>query len=413
MFKQSPHKTRSPEEESKELFRAAKEGDLAAVRIHLLTTECPVDARNYLHDTPLHIAATNGHSEVCIFLFDQLVAKVREETRHAPQTMANTLVNKLMDGKNKNPLQLAEEKGHVKVVACLINDFILQGLSFLVNLDESGKIAKNEILLTELAKLNVLHSAAIDGNLSVIHQLVKLKFSAAKRGLKGCLPVHVAAEHEHIEACIFLLTQLLENPEHLRLNPTSTKGLLSDDEGLSPLHYAAEQGNIELVREITRVFNAKGLNFLLNHQDHNGATALHWALENEFIKDDETRLKILDILIKAGASPNLREHLSNGKLGRTPLEVAMEHSDHAAIDFLLEHATHSPSRAKTSQTDTGFLAKSLAKGFKSLSVPPPLNTDPFSRTTDEEVDLVFGDAEDETKHQSVVVPLNVNGITPL
>lgn len=81
-----------------------------------------------------------------------------------------------------------------------------------------------------------------------------------------------------------------------------------DEFGTTPLHAAAANGLVQLLNEIIRV---KGDKLNLNVQTGFGSTPLHYASLNR-------NSKIIEILIKAGADPKIKD-----SQGRSPLFEAV------------------------------------------------------------------------------------------
>ncbi|KVH74491.1 ankyrin repeat-containing protein ITN1-like [Cynara cardunculus var. scolymus] len=81
-------------------------------------------------------------------------------------------------------------------------------------------------------------------------------------------PLHIAAMRRHLTFATFLLTQ----------NPKLAMAL--DTQKRTPLHLAAADGNLEMVRELLR-FGGQGL---CGSRDHDGLTPLHLAAMNEHLE---------------------------------------------------------------------------------------------------------------------------------
>jgi uncharacterized protein len=91
-----------------------------------------------------------------------------------------------------------------------------------------------------------------------------------------------------------------------------------DEQGLTALSYAAQQGQLRIARRLLDV----GAD--VNHADNDGITPLMWAVQGEHI--DMVRL-----LVQRGANPALRDHQ-----GQTALEQAEMREFPDLVDLLRE-----------------------------------------------------------------------------
>ncbi|XP_076866837.1 transient receptor potential cation channel subfamily A member 1b [Brachyhypopomus gauderio] len=127
-----------------------------------------------------------------------------------------------------------------------------------------------------------------------------------------------------------------------------------DEFGAAPLHHAAGEGNLAVIRLIVDTVGREEL----NAQDDQGRTPLHWAVEKK-------QEKSCALLLELGADPNLHNmavmaplHLAislehnhlvklllscsrtdvnlEGDLGNTPVMLACSHNNCAALQILFE-----------------------------------------------------------------------------
>ncbi|XP_005362408.1 transient receptor potential cation channel subfamily A member 1 [Microtus ochrogaster] len=96
-----------------------------------------------------------------------------------------------------------------------------------------------------------------------------------------------------------------------------------EDENISPLHHAAAEGQIELMKMIIHGSSCEVLNIM----DSCGNTPLHWAAE-------KNQVESVKFLLSQGANPNLR----NSTL-MAPLHIAVQSSYNEMIKVLTEHNT--------------------------------------------------------------------------
>ena len=96
---------------------------------------------------------------------------------------------------------------------------------------------------------------------------------------------------------------------------------VADEEGRTPLCWAARNGGIALVKLL--LDNGADV----NASDQNGQTALHAAT-------GKGQLSALQLLIDRGADVNARD-----KAGKTALDIAVEHNFTTLAEFLKQHST--------------------------------------------------------------------------
>jgi len=87
-----------------------------------------------------------------------------------------------------------------------------------------------------------------------------------------------------------------------------------DAESLSPLHHAVLAGDIDLVKTLL----AHGAD--LNKTENNQSTPLFLACQSPLIDDGATRAKLVSLLLKAGADPDIIDV----KSGMTPLHASLQ-----------------------------------------------------------------------------------------
>ncbi|XP_021080916.1 transient receptor potential cation channel subfamily A member 1 [Mesocricetus auratus] len=96
-----------------------------------------------------------------------------------------------------------------------------------------------------------------------------------------------------------------------------------EDESISPLHHAAAEGQVELMKMIIHGSSCEVLNIM----DSSGNTPLHWAAE-------KNQVESVKFLLSQGANPNLR---NNNMMA--PLHIAVQSSYNEMTKVLVEHNT--------------------------------------------------------------------------
>ncbi|KAM8784412.1 transient receptor potential cation channel subfamily A member 1 [Rhynchonycteris naso] len=91
----------------------------------------------------------------------------------------------------------------------------------------------------------------------------------------------------------------------------------------SPLHYAAEEGQLELMEMIIKDSSCE----VLNVMDNYGNTPMHWAAERN-------QAESVKLLLSKGANPNLR----NSSM-MAPLHLAVQGMHNDVVKVLLEHSS--------------------------------------------------------------------------
>ncbi|TRY75404.1 hypothetical protein TCAL_09752 [Tigriopus californicus] len=82
---------------------------------------------------------------------------------------------------------------------------------------------------------------------------------------------------------------------HGILKRDASKANLKDDEGMTPLHWCADRGQLEILRILIR-YKAD-----VNAQDDDGQTALHYAASCE-------REDVMRLLLESGIDPDIQDN---------------------------------------------------------------------------------------------------------
>lgn len=181
-------------EDGAALCEAAQYGHHAVVRLLLDNVRNPRPALGKCLDSPLALAARNGHTEV--------VKMFLESSAYLEQ-----------DGSRSTALHLAVAGGHGSVVKVLLDS---------KDIDLKEACAESQ--------LPPLHLAAKRGHVTVVKQLLS-HGADPEQSTYEAMPLHYAAQNGHLN----IAKQLLVAGATIDASDTS---------GFTPLHYAAQQGGM-------------------------------------------------------------------------------------------------------------------------------------------------------------------------
>ena len=180
-----------------------------------------------------------------------------------------------------NYLHIAVSRGNPEIVSLLIN-----------KKDENGN-RLIDINAKNTEGFTALHNAICNGSDKIVKLLLEsgadCTLTLGREDSRGCL--HMAVSSKNPETVRLLLEQKDENGNRLLDINAKNSG------GWTPLMIAAKEGNLEI------------LNLLIDEranlleQDSNGNNALIQAMVSKKIKDERTRLDVIDKLIET--DPNI------------------------------------------------------------------------------------------------------------
>ncbi|KAF4448950.1 putative ankyrin repeat protein [Fusarium austroafricanum] len=324
------------------LCEAAARGHTEIVHL-LLKSKASVGVADEKRRTPLHHAAENGMAKVCQVLLQQ-----RPDVDAA-------------DVDRKTPLHFAAAKGNVDVVRLLVMEK--------ANVEGVSRTRQTPLHLAvrnpDVVKLLLDHGATPN----------------ATDSLKQT-PLHLAV------SC-----KSLQSVQHLLAKKASITAL--DDEGRSPLYYAIEKEELEIVKEICkhREGECNLLTELLWAVEFAVFPIFQYLLDLDSSKASEPELlhkaagaeseEILDLILKSGIGTNLKwkdksalhAAASNGRVEninillkhgsdvdainqimQTPLHIAALEGHAEAVETLLEAGAELNVRDKYSQSPVYFAA---------------------------------------------------------
>ncbi|KAL3818946.1 hypothetical protein ACJIZ3_004851 [Penstemon smallii] len=230
-------------------------------------------------------------------------------------------------------------------------------------LDNGDGLAKAITNVKDDKGRSAIHFAAAGGRYSICYYLIeKIEIEIDMSDDNGDTPLHFAVLCQHVPVTRYLI----------RLGASS---LLYNSKGYTPLHYAAEKGN----EDILECLITNGA--IIDHESETG-TPLHWAaakgnkeavklllarnanpnsISHHFITPlllavISGSLECLVLLLKAGADPNI------ARSGVTPLGQAARNGFTAMVYHLLKHRAD-PNAVDTRMT---WIRHSESKGKEAL-----------------------------------------------
>ena len=266
--------------------RAALNGDLDTI-VSMMANGYPTDTADENGSTVLHFAAQGGHANV--------IRKIVENTCVTDVDVVNN------DG--CSPLHVAAAYGRLRVVRMLLSlkakSLLVTGNNVNISIQKTSYHVNNVVVsrikggtsagMVLCSGFTVLHCAAQGGSPAVIKELVKkYKYDVNATADNGCSPLHIAAALGMKEAVMELIQQganislnvpMYGTPLHqaaLYGHRDVVRLLLGelhtvDAIGYSALHFAAEGGHVEVIRDLVNV----GGN--IHAAKETGGTPLHVA----------------------------------------------------------------------------------------------------------------------------------------
>lgn len=312
-----------------ELYCAALNGDCKVVQFLIEKSKCDPNSKDRHKKTPLHYACENGHTEVVKYLLG------------------------LPNCDKQTALHRAASNGQLKVVECLVAKCSL--------------LARNEHGNT------ALHLAVYNNHLEVVKYFIEKQGCDPNiKGEHGCTPLYLSLKYKYFELSKYLIphcdvgrtgivdcvlpaveTQNLEIVQFLckthRLDPylRSDKGKLlkaTEDIGIlkflkdytDPLHYAAEQGNVETVS-----FFVESRKWDPNKLDRHGNNTLHHASKHG-------QLEVVKFLTGLNKDPTkgnveiLSDPLIKNTSSLTAQDIASQNGHQSLVRYFFRIAINQP-----------------------------------------------------------------------
>ncbi|RDD43955.1 Transient receptor potential cation channel subfamily A member 1 [Trichoplax sp. H2] len=331
----------------KDLFWAAKFGDVTAVENHFASRQDVKNTCNNLDEhqlSPLHYAARGNRVDVVKTLITcGADLNIRGYDGNTPLFVAakyNSLASFQALHEAGAEFKLVDDQG----------DTLLHEASKLGHLSICTYITENKLLDVDVVDddLNTpLHQAAMRGKLEVCQHLLKYRSDILAPAIDGSTPIHSAASKGHVQVV------------QLFLQVSSSYGLSAidllsceDNEKQLPFHRAAQGGHIKAMK----ICLENGTN--INSTQNDGRTALHITAANGYYEATKLlldkgasvninnyqyripfflaslygHLPIMELLVDAGSEIDTVDYTK-----KTPLMCAAAKGHIAVIDYLLQH----------------------------------------------------------------------------
>ncbi|KAI3929819.1 hypothetical protein MKX01_025987 [Papaver californicum] len=175
---------------------------------------------------------------------------------------------------------------------------------------------------------SALHWSAVRGAVQVAELLLKEGARVNATDLYGYQTTHVAAQYGQTAFLYHIVTKWNADPD------------MPDNDGRSPLHWAAYKGFADCIRLLLFLDAYRG------RQDKEGCTPLHWAA----IRGN---LEACTVLVQAGKKEDL---MVTDKTGFTPAQLASD-KNHRQVAFFLGNARRLFDKRCDGNTRLGKIAK--------------------------------------------------------
>ncbi|KAL0358358.1 UNVERIFIED_CONTAM: protein S-acyltransferase 24 [Sesamum angustifolium] len=212
-----------------------------------------------------------------------------------------------------------------------LHDFVGKGTLhrvILMNYSCTGLLHGGDINARDHTGQTALHWSAVRGAIQVAELLLQEGTRVSAADFNGYQTTHVAAQYGQTAFLCHIVTKWNADPD------------VPDNDGRSPLHWAAYKGFADCIRLLLY------LNAYRGRQDKEGCTPLHWAA----IRGN---LEACTVLVQAGKKEDL---MVTDNTGLTPAQLAAD-KNHRQVAFFLGNARKLFDKRWDSNSFVGKLSK--------------------------------------------------------
>ncbi|XP_059597286.1 protein ACCELERATED CELL DEATH 6 isoform X2 [Vitis vinifera] len=224
-------------------------------------------------------------------LHEALINRCKQEEVVEILIKADPQVAYYPNKEGKSPLYLAAEAHYFHVVEAIVKFKVEEHMN--INRDREAKPA--------------VHGAILGKNKEMLEKILALKL-VHQKDEQGRTPLHYAASIGYLEGVQMLLDQ------------SNFDRYQRDDEGFLPIHIASMRGYVDIVKELLQI-SSDSIELLSKH----GENILHVAAK--YGKDN-----VVDFVLKKKGVENLINEKDKG--GNTPLHLATRHAHPKVVNYL-------------------------------------------------------------------------------
>ncbi|MEE9443504.1 MAG: ankyrin repeat domain-containing protein [candidate division Zixibacteria bacterium] len=229
--------------QTQDIFKAAEKGDMSTIKMLLKKDPKLVTARDMKRtpgNTPLHFAASEGHTEVIEYMIEKGadvdtksyfgITPLHVAAQNGQQKVIELLIKKGADihakGRSRHtPAFYAAFGGHLEIIELLLRNGIdinskgMNGMTLLHSAASGGHLALTQYLVEKGMDVNTsnafgrtpLHFAVSGGYKAVIELLLDKGSDINKKSLDMRTPLHLATLGNHQEVADLLIEKEADN----------------------------------------------------------------------------------------------------------------------------------------------------------------------------------------------------------